>query len=206
MSETGQKKIKCLIWDLDQTLWSGILLEGDRPVVRPGVRMLVEELDRRGILQSVASQGDPELALAALHEVGLKQYFLAPQIDLLHEKAQKISTIAETLNIQLEHIGLIDDCPYQRAAVSYALPDVTVLDAQHLPMLSIFGVSQPTAESRNRRQLYTLDLKRRTAQQGWNGSRVDFLRSCQIVVTLRAATEQDTARISELFERTHRCI
>ncbi len=207
MFETGQKKIKCLVWDLDQTLWSGVLLEGDPPVLRPGVRTVVEELDRRGVLQSVASQGDSDLALAALHEVNLQQYFLAPQINLVGEKAQKIATIAEILNIQLEHIGLIDDCPYQRAAVSYALPDVTVLDAQqatHLPRLSLFGVGEPTAEARNRRQLYTADLKRRTAQQGWNGSRADFLRSCQIVVTLRAAAEQDVARITELCERTHR--
>ena len=207
MSETGQKKIKCLVWDLDQTLWSGVLLEGDSPVLRPGVRAVVEELDRRGVLQSVASQGDPDLALAALREVDLQQYFLAPQVDLIEEKAQKISTIAETLNIQLEHLGLIDDCPYQRAAVSYALPDVTVLDAEQavcLPYLSFFAVGEPTAESRDRRQLYTADLERRTAQQGWNGSQADFLKSCQIVVTLRAAAEQDVARIIELFERTHR--
>ena len=207
MSETGQKKIKCLVWDLDQTLWSGVLLEGDPPVLRPGIRTVVEELDRRGILQSVASQGDPDLAFAALREVDLQQYFLAPQIDLIEEKVQKIATIAETLNIQLEHIGLIDDCPYQRAAVSYALPDVTVLDAEqaaYLPCLSLFEASEPTAESRNRRQLYTADLKRQTAQQGWNGSQADFLRSCQIVVTLRVAAEQDVTRVSELFERTHR--
>ena len=207
MSETGQKKIKCLVWDLDHTLWSGVLLEGDPPVLRPGVRTVVEELDRRGVLQSVASQGDPDLAFAALREVGLQQYFLAPQINLIEDKVQKIATIAEMLNIQLEHIGLIDDCPYQRAAVSYALPDVTVLDARHaahLPRLSLFDVGELTAEARNRRQLYTADLKRQTAQQGWNGSRADFLRSCQIVVTLRVAAEQDVTRMSELFERTHR--
>ena len=81
MSETGQKKIKCLVWDLDQTLWSGVLLEGDLPVLRPGVQTVVEELDRRGVLQSVASQGDPDLALAALREVDLQQYFLARQMD-----------------------------------------------------------------------------------------------------------------------------
>ena len=189
MSETDQKKIKCLVWDLDQTLWSGVLLEGDPPVLRPGVRTVVEELDRRGVLQSVASQGDPDLALAALREVDLQQYFLVPQINLVEEKVQKIVTIVEMLNIQLEHVGLIDDCPYQRAAVSLALPEVTVFEAEQaasLPRLSLFEVGEPTAEARNRRQLYTADLNRQTAQQDWSGSRADFLRSCQIVITLRS--------------------
>ena len=171
------------------------------------MRTVVEELDRRGILQSVASQGDENLALAALQEVGLQHYFLAPQIGLIQGKSQQVTIIAETLNIQLEHIGLIDDCAYQRAAVSHALPDVTVFHAAQatsLPQLSFFAIGEPTAESRNRRKLYAADVQRRTAQHSWDGSRLDFLKSCQIVVALRAATEQDVARVYELFERTHR--
>ena len=83
-------QIKCVVWDLDQTLWSGVLLEGDEPALRPGVRATIEALDRRGILHSIASHGDRVLALSALRTLGLQDYFLAPQIDLLRDKAEKL--------------------------------------------------------------------------------------------------------------------
>ena len=82
-----------MVWNLDQTLWSGVLIEGDLPVLRPGVRATIETLDRSGILHSIASQGDHALALSALRTLGLEDYFLAPQ------KVEKIRTVAETLNV-----------------------------------------------------------------------------------------------------------
>lgn len=201
------EQIKCVVWDLDQTLWSGVLLEGDVPVLRPGVRTTLEALDRRGILHSIASQGDHALSLSALRTLGLEDYFLAPQIDLLRDKAEKIATVAETLNVQFEHLAFIDDSAYHRALVTHSLPAVAVFDAwqaAELPALPVFRVGQSTPESRGRRRLYQAELQRQTAQQHWSGSRLDFLKSCHIQVTLRAARRQDVARIGELLERTHR--
>lgn len=205
--EAHTEQIKCVVWDLDQTLWSGVLLEGDVPVLRPGVRTTIEALDRRGILHSIASQGDYALALSALRTLGLEDYFLAPQIDLLRDKAEKIATVAETLNVQLEHLAFIDDSAYQRALVTHSLPGVTVFDAQQaveLPALPVFRVGQSTTESRSRRRLYQAELQRQRAQKNWSGSRLDFLKSCRIGVTLRAARRQDVERIGELLGRTHR--
>lgn len=57
------KPVKCVVWDLDNTVWDGVLLEdGDGRPLRPGVREAIEELDRRGILQSIASRNDHEAA------------------------------------------------------------------------------------------------------------------------------------------------
>ena len=207
LSQASPHQIKCVVWDLDQTLWSGVLLEGDGPALRPGVRATIEALDRRGILHSIASQGDRALALSALRTLGLQDYFLAPQIDLLRDKAEKIATVAETLNIQLKHIAFIDDSAYQRALVTHGLPAVTVFDAQQaveLPALPGFSVRQSTTESRRRRRLYQAELQRQTAQKNWPGSRLDFLRSCQIQIVLRPARRQDVERIGELLVRTHR--
>ena len=200
-------QIKCVVWDLDQTLWSGVLLEGDEPALRPGVRATIEALDRRGILHSIASQGDHALALSALRTLGLQDYFLAPQIDLLRDKAEKIATIAETLNLRLEHLAFIDDSAYQRALVTHSFPAVAVFDARQaveLPSLPSFRIQESSSESRSRRRLYQAELQRQAVQKTWTGSRVDFLQSCQIQIVLRPARSQDVERIGELLARTHR--
>ncbi len=69
MTETKTKKakgVKCVVWDLDHTVWNGILLEDERVELRPGVLELIRVLDERGILQSVASRNDRERAMARL--------------------------------------------------------------------------------------------------------------------------------------------
>ena len=58
--------VKCLVWDLDNTLWRGTALEAGSCRLRPGVRRVIEELDRRGVLQSVASRNEPEQVVPLL--------------------------------------------------------------------------------------------------------------------------------------------
>jgi len=206
MSVIPEKRIKCLVWDLDGTLWSGILLEGDVVVLRPGIRETIAELDKRGILQSIASQNDPELAIEQLTAWGLGDYFLHPQISLAADKPAQISDIANLLNLQLKHMAFIDDDPSQRAYVAYALPAVTVLEADQGPTLAqmaMFAVHRPTEEARRRREFYHADARRQAVERSWAGRRLDFLRHCHIVLSLRPAVLKDVPRISELIERTN---
>ncbi len=49
-------RIKCIVWDLDNTLWDGTLLEGDKVRLRDKVRETILELDSCGILHSIASR------------------------------------------------------------------------------------------------------------------------------------------------------
>ena len=53
-----KKKIKVVVFDLDETLWNGTLLEGDTLTLKSGIADVLRELDRRGILLSVASLHD----------------------------------------------------------------------------------------------------------------------------------------------------
>ena len=53
-----KKKIKVVVFDLDETLWNGTLLEGDTLTLKSGIADVLRELDRRGILLSVASLND----------------------------------------------------------------------------------------------------------------------------------------------------
>ncbi|MFL6125195.1 HAD-IIIC family phosphatase, partial [Actinophytocola sp.] len=79
-SDSRRGRIKCVVWDLDDTLWDGILLEDPAVAVREDVVKLLHTLDERGILNSVASRNDHDLAMRRLAEAGLDEMFLYPRI------------------------------------------------------------------------------------------------------------------------------
>ena len=66
------KSIKCLVWDLDNTLWHGTLIEDDNVFLRDNVLDIIKTLDERGILQSIASKNEHHLATAKLQELGIR--------------------------------------------------------------------------------------------------------------------------------------
>ena len=92
---TAEKKIKCIVWDLDNTLWNGVLIEDGREKIQIKERVIeiIRETDRRGILHSIASKNNAEDALAVLEEHGIEDYFLYPQIGW-QPKSQAITQIA----------------------------------------------------------------------------------------------------------------
>ena len=75
-------QVKCVVWDLDGTIWEGTLSEGGAGCLRQGVLETIHELDRRGILHSLASKNDPPHSMKKLEEFGLAPYFLFPPISL----------------------------------------------------------------------------------------------------------------------------
>jgi hypothetical protein len=72
--------LKCLVWDLDGTIWDGVLLEGDAAPARPGIVDAIVGPDRRGVLQAVASRNDPELARGRLADLELTDCFVSSRI------------------------------------------------------------------------------------------------------------------------------
>ena len=58
----SEQKIKCVVWDLDHTIWDGILIEDDHVQLKENVVAVIKELDRRGVLQSISSKNDYDLA------------------------------------------------------------------------------------------------------------------------------------------------
>ena len=146
---------KCLVWDLDNTLWDGICLEGSVSV-RPEVLNAICELDKRGILQSIASRGDEETAMNVLIENNLDRYFLVPKINWL-PKAQNISTIQQELNIALDSIAFIDDDLFELEQVAFMLPGVLTLEAdkaKEILILPDFTNNEVTKEASERRNKY----------------------------------------------------
>ncbi|WTL16041.1 HAD-IIIC family phosphatase [Streptomyces sp. NBC_01506] len=197
--------VKCVVWDLDGTLWRGTLAEGDevRPFER--ARELVEELDRRGILQSIASKNDYDQAWAALERFGLAEYFVLPQIGW-GPKSASVRAIADGLTFDVGTMAFVDDRPTERAEVAYHLPRVRCYDAvEDLPRLAElpeFSPVQVTADSARRRSMYQAGFRRTSAQERFAGSDEDFLRTLDLRMEIQRAGESDLARVEELTLRT----
>ncbi|MDB4473546.1 HAD-IIIC family phosphatase [Opitutaceae bacterium] len=204
-TETELPKLKCLIWDLDHTLWHGVLAEGDELQLRPGARELIETLDARGVLQSIASRNDHELAWAKLTELGLADYFLVPQINW-GPKSESVAEIAETLNLGLDSFAFVDDQPFEREEVQTALPQVRIYDAADIATLVDRPEFTPrfvTPDSRHRRALYQRDFQRQVAEEKFNGPSEEFLRSLDLSLRIAPAEPGDLERAEELTLRTH---
>lgn len=199
------KAVKCVVWDLDHTVWDGILLEdGDVPL-RPGVLHAIRTLDERGILQSIASRNDAAAALARLRALGIEEYFLYPQINW-NAKGQNVQQIATSLNINLDTFLFVDDQPFEREEVQHACPAVRVLDAAELEGLLERPELIPefdTDDSRNRRRLYMADIQRNQAEAEYAGPSEDFLRDLRMRFTLGPCDEADLQRAEELTQRTN---
>lgn len=200
-----QKPIKCLVWDLDRTLWQGILSEDGQTPLREGVREALKTLDARGILLSIASKNEPEPALAALRALGIEAYFLCPQISW-DEKAVGIQRIADALGLKLDAFALIDDNPFERDAVQFALPEVRVYPETMVGALVSLPELTPrfvTEDAAMRRQMYRDDLRRRADRAAYTGSGEAFLHTLGIHVSVSPVTVHDLQRVEELTIRTH---
>lgn len=203
----GEKKqtIKCLVWDLDNTVWDGILLEDGEVTLRPPVREILRTLDERGILHSIASRNDPDAAMAKLRELGLEEYFLYPQINW-GSKAASVAQIAADINIGLDAVAFVDDQPFEREEVAFSHPQVLCLDSADLEALVTRPEMMPrfiTEDSRKRRAMYLADIHRNRAEGEFVGPKEEFLAGLEMVFTIAPAGEDDLKRAEELTVRTH---
>lgn len=208
VSEKPAPKVKCVVWDLDNTLWDGTLIEVDDPntlALKPGVREVLETLDQRGILQSAASKNDHAAAMAVLEHLGIADYFLYPQIHW-NPKSGSLEQIAKSLNIGIDSLAFVDDTAFERSQVSSVLPQVRTYDAAEigrLPGLPEFDVPV-TAEGKARREMYRAEEKRNTLMQAGRTDIADFIRKCNLRMHLFAPeTEEEKIRCYELIVRTN---
>ncbi len=200
-----KSSIKCVVWDLDNTLWKGTLLEDDNVELRPEVCRIIKALDERGILHSVASKNDHVYATEKLKEFGVLEYFLYPQISW-STKVKGIETIATSLNIGLDSIAFVDDQAFERDEVTHTLPMIMCLDAAHLDHMLKMPEMMPrfiTEDSKARRLMYSSDIKRKHMEDEWVGPKEEFLATLRMHFTIEQAQAEDLKRAEELTVRTH---
>jgi FkbH-like protein len=214
MSPTGaehgsarpSEKVKCVVWDLDNTLWKGVIGDDGAAGVVPDARVLalIRALDERGIVQSVASKNTYDIAWPKIVELGLQDYFLYPAIHW-GAKSGSLRAIADELNINIDTFAFIDDSPFERAEVESALPQVRVFDAVELDTL----LTRPefdvlvTEASRTRRQSYLIEASRKRVASSWKDDINGFLRSCNLVMRIGAPEPEQRTRCLELLQRTN---
>ncbi|HZQ39265.1 MAG TPA: HAD-IIIC family phosphatase, partial [Rhizomicrobium sp.] len=207
LAPVGEKpKFKCVVWDLDNTLWQGILAEDGIEGVRLSqtAARLVREFDRRGIINSIASKNDPELAVAALRKFGLSDYFVFSQIGW-GPKSEGIRTIIADMDVGADTFAFIDDQAFERGEISELLPEVTVFaDSEMEQLLDNPRFDVPiTAESGNRREMYRTEERRKAARVASTVNYTDFLRACRIRLDIHGLTAANLGRIYELGQRTN---
>lgn len=204
MEKNKIQKIKCLIWDLDNTLWNGILSEGDVLSVSGEVKKTIIELDKRGILQSVASKNNFEDAMDQLKKIELDHYFLFPQIGW-NDKSESIARIQEKLNIGIDTIAFIDDQPFERDEVQFKFPDARTYSEDQISELCTYPEFIPnfiTDESAKRREIYQTDIVRDKEEKKFDNN-LEFLSSLNMKFSVKKASIEDLKRVEELTIRTN---
>jgi FkbH-like protein len=205
-AKENSKKVKCVVWDLDNTLWDGILIE-DGPgelCLKPGIVDVIKELDRRGILHSIASKNNREEALQVLRDFHIDEYFLYPQISW-DPKSEGIKAIARRLNIGIDTLLFMDDSEFELQQVKAICPEVRVLKAgqyQKLPEMKDC-MAPATAQAATRRGMYQVEAKRQEIAQGFGQDYLAFLKHCDIRLNIRSLTEENFDRVHELTQRTN---
>jgi methoxymalonate biosynthesis protein len=197
--------IKCVIWDLDNTLFRGVYLEtpDQRPPVDPAAITVLHELSGRGILQAIASRNPREAASYATELTG--HSFASVQCGW-GAKSAAVSAVLTELGLVPAEAAFIDDDAMERAEVSFRLPDVLVLDPRDLadvPSWPQFSPPVVTEEGRRRGELYLQRQARQQEAKTFGGSVQEFLRQAGTQVRIAPASQQDTARLAELSVRTH---
>jgi len=199
------KKIKCVVWDLDHTVWNGILLEGDQLALRPGVREAIAAFDQRGILQSIASRNESGPAWERLQQFGLEHFFLLPQISW-EAKSESVKRIAERLNLGIDTFAFVDDQAFERDEVRFSLPEVRTYDAAEIARLVDDPDFMPrvvTDDARGRRGMYQADLVRQDAETSFKGPNDAFLATLDMDFSFGPAEAEDLTRVEELVARTN---
>ncbi|MCX7920665.1 MAG: HAD-IIIC family phosphatase [Clostridia bacterium] len=205
MDGKKERKIKCVVWDLDNTLWDGVLLEDQNVCLRENIVHIIKTLDERGILQSVASRNEHSLAMKKLEEIGLAEYFLYPQIHW-NAKSTSIKTVAQCINIGIDTLAFIDDQPFEREEVSFSLPEVLCIDAEDLSTILDMPEMNPrfiTEDSKIRRKMYISDIERNKTEESFQGSQDEFMSSLGMILSISPVSQDDLQRAEELTVRTH---
>lgn len=204
MTGNATTTVKCLVWDLDNTLWQGTLLEDGEVSLSAGIRGVIEELDGRGILHAVASKNDHEPAWRRLEELDIAKYFVLARIGW-GPKSESVRAIADRLNFALHTIAFVDDQPTERAEVSFHLPQVRCYAAEdllELVRLPEFTPATTTVDSAKRREMYQANFARDAERAEFTGPDEEFLRSLELELSVLRATEAELSRVEELTLRT----
>lgn len=196
--------VKLVIWDLDDTLWEGTLSEG-AVVLHPGRSELVRGLNRRGIVNSICSKNDADLARARLVEADLWDEFVFARIDWT-PKGSRVAQLVADIQLRPENVLFIDDSVLNREEVRHAVPGICTASPDAIEGLLNHPACAGKADtSLSRLQQYCLLEQKLVDRQVAPASNEEFLRSCDIRIQVLedAPFQEEAERCFELVQRTN---
>ena len=197
-------KVKVVAWDLDNTIWDGVLIEDGDVRLRQQVVDVIKEFDRRGILNTIVSKNDHDEAMEKLKAFGINDYFLSPAINW-GQKSENIRHIADILNLGLNSFAFIDDNIRERSEVQSALPMIRIYaDTDVLKLADLPEFDVPITEtSKNRRQSYMQEVDRKKLQETFNDDYDAFLENLFMVLSVEKIDTNNSSRCYELLQRSN---
>ena len=202
----SDKKVKCVVWDLDNTVWDGTLGEDgiDGIKVKREIIEIIKNLDSKGIINSISSKNYEDKAIEALRKFGICDYFVYPMINW-GIKSQNIRSIVKTLDIGMDTFVFVDDSFFELNEVKENCPGIRVCNVNDMMEFvkdKIFDVPV-TEESKRRRESYKEIANRNRAAEEHPGNIIEFLRSCQMEARVNKPSESELMRCYELLQRTN---
>ena len=215
---------KCLILDLDNTLWGGVIgddgIEGIQLGHGLGIgkafsefQQWVRKLRQRGIIICVASKNDEATAKEPfLHhpDMVLKLEDIAVFQANWETKVDNIRTIQRILNIGFDSMVFLDDNPFERAIVRENIPGITVpelpedpaLYLEYLYSLNLFETATYSGADKDRTQQYQVEAQRVQLAKTFDNEEA-FLRSLEMRSTVSGFTQFNTPRVAQLTQRSN---
>ena len=218
------RALKCLILDLDNTLWGGVIGDDGLEGIEIGqgspcgeaflaFQAYVRDLGRRGVILAVCSKNDEATALAPFNEhpeMLLRKADIACFVANWDDKAANIRAIAQQLNIGLDFCAFVDDNPFERNLIRQELPMVAVPEvsddpssyAQTVADAGYFEALALTDEDRTRNQLYQSNWERDALKE--SATDLDsYLRGLEMEMVWRQFDKVGAARIIQLINKTN---
>ncbi len=194
--------VKCMVFDLDNTIWNGTLDANDDVTLNDWVINYLDKAFKKGVVLAVASKNNYEQAYKKLVELGIEKYFYKLYISW-DDKCKSIKDLAKTLNISEEHILFVDDSDIELAESIYYIPNLQILNVRNIFLLNdyINDITIITKETKNRNKIYKILEQRKKKENQM--SKEEFLKYCNIKIDISLANEDDFYRIEELLSRTN---
>lgn len=214
---------KCVILDLDNTLWGGVIGDDGLKSIQIGelglghafseFQMWLKELKNRGIILAVCSKNNEETAKEPFEkhpEMILRLSDISMFVANWEDKASNILNIQKTLNIGMDSIVFIDDNPFERNSVKAMIPDITVPELpedpanylSYLKSLNLFETVSYSENDKDRTKQYQAEVGRSTMQSNFE-SFDDYLKSLEMKATVHKFDEFEIPRIAQLTQRSN---
>ena len=219
----GQFK-KCLILDLDNTLWGGVIgddgLEGIKLGHGLGIgkaftefQMWIKKLKQRGIIICVASKNNEETAKEPFEkhpDMVLKLDDIAVFQANWETKVDNIRTIQQILNISFSSMVFLDDNPFERNMVRENIPGITVPELPQDPgdyleflySLNLFETASYSYADKDRTKQYQVEAKRISISKTF-ANEADYLKSLKMVSHVSGFTKFNIPRVAQLSQRSN---